>query len=176
MKGSPVQYEDVVVYPEYCELSIPVLRDASGDGRYHIAALPALGSNLGVAVRQGDVVWTRSKCRLHPSEKGVAEGRVPPCSIRLGALNVLILICYEVLFPQDYLLQALDPSEGASGQVNLIVHMVGSPMHNEEQREGWVAMQEALSLLFDCPLVCCCGGKSGGMNISRILERGGGKR
>lgn len=168
MKGKPVYFERFVVYPEYCELSFQELQQASHDGNIHVASFADEDYNRCVAFDSGHLVYDRSKYRLHKSEehRGVQRGTAPSRVVVLGGQRVLILICYELLFPADYWVPSADHCYTG---VDTIIHLVGVPMFSEEQREGWVALQQALVRANDCPLVCCCGGPSGRMNISGVV-------
>jgi len=162
MRGKSVRYGGFVLHPEYSGLSPYELAQASLDGTFQVASLLGGGSNRGVVYHLGKLVWERTKYRLYESEVGLVKGDRAPLAVELGSANVLLLICYELMFPQDYLLQN-------KGKVDLVLHMVGVPMFSEDQREGWVALQRVLALVYECPVVCCCGGRRGGrMNISGV--------
>lgn len=164
MKGESVSYGNVTVYPEYCDLTTDDLLLASKeDMSYHIAAKVSGRENRVFVYHDDWLEHARSKYRLHSSEieEGLTRGTVRPKAVKLGGVSVLILICYELLFSQDYLLQNINKTD-------LVVHLVGQPMFSEVQREGWVAMHEVLSCLYRCPVVCCCGGSVGRMNISGV--------
>ena len=162
MRGKSITYENFTVYPEYCGLSYKELQELSSeDDKFHIASLPTLGYNMCVVLQGGKKVASRPKYYPHSSEN-ILPGRTPPIPFKLGNDWVLVLICYEILFPKSYLSQ--------TKPINVILHLVGQPMFSEEQREGWVALQEALAIHFRCPVVCCCGGPEGHMNITGIKE------
>ena len=115
-----------------------------------------------VVVSGGKVIYQRSKYRLYPGEyceKGGDES--PPRTVSIGEHKILLLNCYEILFPSDYLVQN-------ESNPNLVVQLVGVPMFDENQREGWVGLQQCLSLYYKCPVICCCGGRKGRMNISGV--------
>lgn len=163
MKGECISYNGVVLYPEYCGYSMGALIRASrGDERVRIASALYENENVTVALCDGKLLYKRAKYHLHKDEVegGVKSGTEKPEVAILDGRNVLILICYEILFPAEYLPQ--------QHGIDLVAHLVGTPMHNEEQREGWVALQKMLSLLYLCPVVCCCGGPRNRMNISGI--------
>lgn len=163
MKGSSFSYDNFVVYPEYCELSYSELcRLSLGDSNFHAATLPLLGYNTCVVFYGGRRLLSRPKCRLHSSEEDVSPGEARPAVFVLGGKRVLMLICYEIVFPEDYLPVKME--------ADLVIHMVGQPMFSEEQREGWIALQKAISLIYRCPVVCCCGGKRGRMNITGVVK------
>ena len=165
MKGTPITYklpdssEEFTVYPEHCELPLEELRANSLDGNFHIATIPETGNNMMVIHYKGERLYSRPKFRLHNTEQAT-PGINPPEVIYCNHNRILPLICYELLFPQDYLKLYLKP--------DLIIHMVGFPMQDENQKEGWVAMQKALSIIYNCPLVCCCGGPMNDLNISGV--------
>lgn len=174
MKGSPIVYENFTVYPEYCEISAADLMSMSGEeSKVIIAAVPAVRNVVGIVFKKGRIIWSRAKYELTNEEKkaGTIAGIAAPRPINLNGRHVLILICYELLFPRDYLF--LKANGAPDDEVDLIVHMVGFPMFDENQREGWIAMQDTLSKIYHCPLVCCCGGPdpSDRMNITRIIMR-----
>ena len=134
MEGTPVTYKEFTVYPEYCELPLEELRDNSFDGNYHTATLPISGYNMMVIYNKGERIYSRPKYRLHNQEtEQVIPGEGLPKVIKTGSISILPLICYELLFPEDYLKLYLSPK--------VIIHMVGFPMYDENQKEGWVAMQ-----------------------------------
>jgi len=164
MKGQPIEYKEFVLHPEYWEGTLYDLQKASrNDDKYHVAANKFKLMNRVYVCHDGCVVYERPKFRLHPSEEnsGLLRGNFLPTSISINGKQVLILICYEIMFPDDYLLQNM-------GKTDLVLHLVGQPMFNEDQREGWVAMQRAVFLTYFCPIVCCCGGEEGRMNISGL--------
>ena len=167
MRGTPVTYkpsgssEEFTVYPEYCGLSLEELSKNSMDGTYHIATLPLLGHNMMVIHYKGEKIYSRPKYRLFKTEHEVTPGEVPPITLNINNNLMLPLICYELMFPEDYL--------KLYQWVSVIIHMVGFPMYDENQKEGWVAMQKALTIIYNCPLVCCCGGPMNNFNISGII-------
>lgn len=167
MKGECISYSGVVLYPEYCGYSMDTLIRASrGDERVRIASVLYKNENVAVALCDGKLLYKRAKYHLHKdeAERGVKSGVKKPEVTMLDGRSVLILICYEILFPTEYLPQQRD--------IDLVVHLVGTPMHSEGQREGWVALQKMLSLLYLCPVMCCCGGSRGRMNISGVTLPG----
>jgi len=162
MKGNTIIYENFTVYPEYCELPYKELQRLSLlDDNFHVATLPILGYNMGLVFHQGRVVARRPKYRLHFSEN-ITPGRSQPTGLILGDKRVLILICYELLFPEDYLLQNRDR------RADLVLHLVGYPMFSEYQKEDWTALHKVISILYSCPVVCCCGGEQTPMNLTGI--------
>ena len=167
MKGNPVVFGDFMVHPEYCGLSQYELHRLSLDSRFNfqIATLEEGGHNVLMVYYSGALAYMRMKYRLHVSEakKGIVPGTEPPKAVRIGRLWVLPLVCYELLFPEDYW-------QACQNRPDLIIHLVGTPMHSEEQREGWTALQRLLVYVCECPLVCCCGGESGRMNLSGVLR------
>ena len=174
MKGNPIIYKNFTVYPEYCEMSaVDLMRESERDDNFHIAAIPSVGKVVGIVLRHGKIIWSRAKYNLTNEEikAGLVAGISSPRPTELGGKDVLILICYEILFPHDYLF--LRKNGTPDDQIDLIVHMIGFPMYDENQREGWIAMQDTLSIIYRCPLVCCCGGLTpyDRMNISRIIDR-----
>ena len=166
MKGSPVTYKDFVLHPEYWGKTTHDLRlESQDDEKYHVAS-QEFGNQNKVFVYHNDwLVYERAKYRLHPSEieTGLERGNELPYTTRMGDKRVLILICYEILFPEDYLLR--------NRHIDLVLHLVGRPMFDENQREGWIAVQQATSIMYQCPVVCCCGGKKGRMNITGVIAR-----
>lgn len=171
MKGECVSHNGFVIYPEYCGYNAQsLIRASRGDERVRVASVLYKHENVAIALRNGFLLYRRAKYHLHESEidEGVRRGVEKPEVVMLGGRNVLILICYEMLFPAEYLPQRRD--------VALIVHLVGAPMYSEAQREGWVALQRMLSLLYSCPVICCCGGPKGRMNISGVTRFEGGPK
>jgi len=167
MTGIPINYQEFTVYPEYCNLSLDHLMDQSiKTGKYQVATSEVGNQNQVVVVYRGKTIHTRGKYRLHHTEvdRGIKPGRLKPRVFNFGGRNTLILICYEIVFPEDYL--------DIRRKVDLIIHIVGQPMFSEEQREGWVALQKALSLVYNCPVVCCCGGYKDRMNITGVTTPG----
>lgn len=161
MEGKTLKYQDFTIYPECCGHSIKDLLEASKENdSYHIAAIPEYSQILAVVFHKGEVMYTRAKHRLHPSETQVKEGSEKPTIATLNGKRILILICYEIMFPEDYL-QKKPP-------IDLVIHMVGYPMRDENQREGWIALQKCLALTYNCPVVCCCGGERTPMNITGV--------
>jgi len=130
------------------------------DKNYHIATI--LVGNTALVIKEGKTLYLRKKYRNYPhSPSKPLNGRKPEV-IQLKKKKVLILICYELLFPEDYLPTLSKP--------DIILHMIGFPMEDENQKEGWIAVQKTLSIVYNCPLVCCCGGEEGRMNITRIVK------
>jgi len=169
MKAHPIKYQNVLLYPEYCGLSVFQLAEASRSTTdVLVAATVYEGENRCVVVRHGDIVYSRAKRRLYASEVGNVEaGKLPPSLAYVSTVGwVLSIICYELMFPEDW----FAPSKVVD--VKMVLHMVGSPMYDENQREGWIAMQKTISLAYGCPVVCCCGGKSGRMNITGVVQDG----
>jgi len=164
MKGNSIEYKNFVIYPEYCGYSESQLADRSLESdKYHIAAIPRDGKNEAVVFYKGSLIYSRAKYQLYFKETKFAEkGTIKPEIITLAGWNVLILICYEIIFPEDYFIQTKD--------VDLVVHVVGYPMYDENQREAWIALQKCISLKFKCPVVCCCGGNEGRMKITGIIS------
>ena len=162
-KGELLVYGNFVVHPEYCGLDKLGIAERSKDGRYHVASAAFLGENCVFVFCGGKLLYQRPKFRLYHSEvrDGFVVGR-PPEVVVLDSKRVLILICYELVFPGDYV--------HLLSSVDLVVHLVGVPMFSEEQREGWVALQQMVSLVGRCPLVCCCGGHLGRMNLTGVIE------
>ena len=174
MKGKPITYKTFTVYPELCGYSLEEFTAISkvASSNYHIASVrvPTKSKflNMGVIIRNGQIFYRRLKSRLHyPDESDTLEGKIKPEVIQLDEKNILFLVCYELLFPEDYLPVKTKP--------DIVIHIVGCPMVDEEQREGWVAMQKALAIMLGCPLVCCCGGDRGRMNISAVMSNLGGE-
>jgi len=162
MKGRCISHDGIHVYPEYCELSLQQLLSISKDKEgIVIGSLPVGNLNEVFAVFRGATLYMRAKYRVPSMESDVVPGVEKPEVAELVNKNVLILICYEIMFPEDYIIQ--------KQKIDAIVHMVGFPMYSEEQKEGWVAMQKALSLIYNCPLICSCGGVGGEMNISGVM-------
>ncbi|KKK71391.1 hypothetical protein LCGC14_2914400, partial [marine sediment metagenome] len=156
-----------VLHPEYWGKTTHDLRlESQDDEKYHIASQEFNRQNRLFVYHEDWLIHDRAKYRLHSSEvkDGLEPGDELPRTVPIRDKRVLILICYEVLFPEDYLLQN-------KGNVDLVLHMIGEPMFNEDQREGWIAMQQAISIMYQCPVICCCGGKKGRMNITGITER-----
>lgn len=167
MEGKPLEYQNFTVYPEYCGLSSDYLMDMSNLAfNYQVAALEVNSQIVVFIFHNGKVIHSRRKFRLHESEvgRGLRPGLIKPKIVNLDGRNILILICYEIMFPEDYL--------PIKEKVDLIIHMIGHPMLDENQREGWVALQRSLSLVYNCPVVCCCGGEEGRMNITGVIEGG----
>ena len=79
-----------------------------------------------------------------------------------GHNKILVLLCYEICFPEDYYHLA--------GDVDLIFHLVGYPMYDRTQYKAWFALQKALSSHFDVPLVSCCGGKMNKFNMTHSFH------
>ena len=169
VKGNPVIYQNWVVYPECCEENLEEV--SKNTDNYVIGTNPVQYKNGPICnildvYYLGGILYMRGKHRIHLTEK--ASPGLKPEIIRIGAQSILPLICYEILFPEDYLPQ----SGHLRRPVDLIIHMVGFPMYDINQKEAWVAMQKTLSIMFNCPLVCCCGGEPGEMNISGVVLPG----
>jgi len=161
MKGKAITYQNYTVYPEYCELNLcQLLHKSTQDKNYHIATLSE--SNTARVIKEGKILYYREKYRDYPPSPSKPPNGIKPEVIQLEKKKVLILICYELLFPEDYLPTLSKP--------DIILHMVGWPMEDENQREGWIAVQKTFSIVYNCPLVCCCGGEEGRMNITRIIK------
>jgi len=161
MIGESITYEDFTVYPEYGRDQNPYdFAETAKDSNYHIITLAHKNKNTAVIAKSGKVIWQRSKHRLFGNESELFAGELPYLAF-LNGRKVLPLICYELLFPEDYW--------NIKG-VDLVIHMVGFPMYDINQKEAWIAIQKAVSLHFKCPVVCCCGGFRNEMNISRVVN------
>lgn len=169
MKAKPFKYQNVLLYPEYCGLSLEQLQEVSGKTTdIVIASTVHEDENRCFILKGGEEVYYRAKYRLYSNEVGeVNKGSLPPSLVFVSTVGwVLPIICYELMFPEDWfaISRVVD--------VHMVLHMVGFPMFSEEQREGWVAMHKAISLAYGCPVVCCCGGESGRMNITGVIIDG----
>lgn len=163
MKGETLTYQNFTIYPEYCDHSIEELLEISKkDTQYHISAIAMNSKILTVVLYKGHMVYARTKHRLHVSETWAKAGSEKPGVTDLNRKKVLILICYEIMFPEDWIKIEDHP--------DLVIHMVGYPMFDENQREGWVALQKCLSLVYNCPVACCCGGERNQMNITGVIN------
>ncbi len=108
------------------------------------------------ALRDGKQRWVKHKHRLTDFEIAAGHGAGQKKYLyedQPSGLRILDLICAEMLFPEDY---------WSEEDVDLIVHHVGFQMADEHQWFGWKAMQKALTLHFDCPLLCCVGNENAG--------------
>lgn len=163
MKGEILKYQNFTIYPECCGYDTDELLDLSEkDTQYHIAAVPVNSQIMAVVTHENILIYARAKHRLHAGETQIKAGSEKPETINLDGKNVLILICYEIMFPEDWL--------QIKEKIDLVIHMVGFPMLDENQKEGWIALQKCLSLTYNCPVACCCGGERNQMNITGILE------
>ena len=171
MKSKPIEFENILLYPEYCGLSVFQLCQVSKEkpSSVIVAATVYEGCNYCFVLRHGDVVYRRAKHRLYATEVGVVEkGELPPTPVFISTVGwVLPIICYELVYPEDWFAVCVKVID-----IRAVLHMVGFPMTSEDQREGWVAMHKAISLVYGCPVVCCCGGKSGRMNITGVVKDG----
>ncbi len=166
MEGNSIAYRNFTVYPEYCGFTAQEILDRSKlDDSYHIGTTLVYSSyyqqimNIAVVANKGRLVGSRAKHQLYlPTESYLTPGPKPGLTKLDNGENILILICYELVFPEDYVLIKPD----------LMVHMVGAPMYDENQREGWVALQKSFSITHQCPVICCCGGPEGRMNITGV--------
>jgi len=150
MDGTPVTYRDFIVFPE-CGETLEGLRSFSKQANGYYVVGPVENGRYTILhiLYNGTSLYNRDKFRVATRFEGIEKGGVPPRVVGLSDANILPLICFEILFPEDYL-----PIEG---KVDLVVHCVGCPMFDEDQKEGWVAMQKTLSIVLGCPVVCCCG-------------------
>ena len=114
-----------------------------------------------------DVFGYRGKTHLTSGEKkeGFTEAD-PKTSYSIWDTRknkILILICYEICFPEDYY-------HLIGGDIDLIVHLVGYPMYDRHQYKAWYALQKALVKHFNVPLISSCGGNSDDpMNLTHII-------
>jgi len=90
-----------------------------------------------------------------------ANGEISPFVIEKEKIEVLPIICYELLFPEDWLHLDIKPY--------FITHYIGFPMYDKIQDEAWFAMQKVLSLRFKCDVVVACGEGREGINNSGII-------
>ena len=166
-EGVLYEYHDVKfrVMPEYTRYRpADYIRQAEV---YNETVIGGLHLDGGLAVAVFDPVMDdyRLKHRLTSAENeaGVYRGK-PPRIFNVGnRFRILPIICYELLFPQDYY--------GLSQiRVDFITHHVGYPMYDRHQMKAWVALQQAASLHFRCPLISVCGGEDGPMNITHVID------
>jgi predicted amidohydrolase len=76
--------------------------------------------------------------------------------------KILVLICYEICFPEDYY-------HLAEQDIDAVFHLVGFPMFDRNQYKPWYALQKAIVKHFDCPLVSSCGGDEGDLNLTHVI-------
>ena len=157
-----IKYKNFIVYPECGKVSIKKLKHESQNNQYVVTSRIENDFNKLVIYYNEKRVYERAKYRIYKDEN-VLQGIRKPEVIRLGDKKVLVLICYEILFPEDYVKKIKD--------VDVIIHIVGFPMYDENQMEGWIGMQKILSITFDCPVVCSCGGDETNMNITGIVDK-----
>jgi len=169
MVGEPLDYRGAIrLYPEYCGYTYEELEwiSHSYPDALVVASIVHDRQNLCLAFRRGVELYRRGKCRLYGDEKFTVERGVAPYPFVDKVLGyILPIVCYELMFPEDYI------GNYIGLRLDYVVHMVGWPMVSEEQREGWVAMHKALSIVLGCPVLCCCGGKRGRMNITGVVTK-----
>jgi len=157
-----IKYKNFIVYPECANIPINNLKRESQNNQYVITSIVENDFNKLVIYHNEKRVYERAKYRIYKDEN-VLQGIYKPEVIELGNKKVLVLICYEILFPEDYIKKIKD--------VDIIIHIVGFPMYDENQKEGWIGMQKILHSIFDCPVVCSCGGEKSDMNITGIVDK-----
>jgi hypothetical protein len=140
------------IYPEAaCETvsDVPIIgQDLIISGVYN-------GNGVKAVIMQGGaVLWRRGKHRLTSRESGFHKG--PPPELYNG---LLVLICYELLFPEDY--YHLQPTH--------VVHLVGFPMYSEHQYKAWYGLQKAACRHFRCPLVSVSGSPEDPLALEHMI-------
>ena len=104
------------------------------------------GSHMGSSVfLDGQPIWQKTKHRITGWERehGFIPG--PPAYLaEVGGLRILVLICKEILHPEDWWDQV---------PADLAVHQVGFPMFDRHQANGWRALHRALALHIGGPVL-----------------------
>lgn len=145
-----MQCKDILVIEEYYGSFNDVRKEAFKNKCITIGGYWK-NDQVGVALfdSKGQVIGQREKFRLTKSEvPSRTRGLLKPQVIEVEGIKVLPIICYELLYPKDYL---------HIKNVDVITHHVFSPMFNLEQYEGWKAMYHTLSVFFNCPVVSASG-------------------
>ena len=181
-KVNSLTYEmDGETYKVFSEYTPFTLRDyqkiASDEGVTVIGGY--LGMGVNVCVTNGDTTFVRSKVHLTTQEKrvGLREGKaIYPFTI--NDHTILPILCYEICFPEDYypLKDSCSISSPSidSCSIDLITHHVGYPMKNHVQYQPWKALQEAMAIHFQCPVISVCGGELNKMNLTGIIGKDSG--
>lgn len=103
------------------------------------------GKHIGASVfHYGHPIWEKTKYRITSGERrhGFAEGS-PSYSVEVGGVTLLVLICKEILFPQDWWHVRADA----------VIHQVGFPMYDKYQADAWRALHRAASLHVGGPVL-----------------------
>lgn len=113
----------------------------------------------------GTILDVRVKLTPTPGEikHGVIKGTKDIRPLNFHGIKILPIICYEICFPRLWLRNL--------GKIDFITHHVGSSMFDVFQYEGWRALEEVLSLHYNCDVVVSCGGESDDpMNLTGIVH------
>lgn len=165
--------KEFIVCPESGHL-LNLKNLAKETGKFVIGGFQVdLGTKVALINPEGEILDQRFKA-VHPGFRDHSKDKTDKIrpfyiltkEVEFGGrpITVLPLICYEIIFPKLWTQAA-----GVSN-VNFVTHHVGSPMFDIFQLEGWRALQEMVGLLFDCDIICSCGGKKSPMNLSGIIK------
>lgn len=153
MKSITVKNVKVTITPEYFGSFDSIKALASKIKGVFIGSYASY-NEVGIAIyNNGLFIGSRLKHRLTKTEIGTGRkpGKEKPNVFEVAGLRILPIICYELLYPKDYLQHK---------EVDLITHHVYSVMFDLAQYEGWKAMYHTLSVYFDCPIIISCGSPS----------------
>ena len=150
MKSITVKNVEVTITPEYFS-SFDSISELATKIKGVFIGSHANYNKVGISIfHNGTLIGTRTKHRLTKTE--IDTGRIPgkekPRVFEVAGLRILPIICYELLYPKDYIF---------SKNVDLVTHHVYSVMFDLCQYEGWKAMYHTLSAHFDCPVITACG-------------------
>jgi predicted amidohydrolase len=169
----PVQYEDILVFPEYfidftSNIFNRDLRKYKNDDiNYYVVGVGnTYGKNRTSVLlinSSGQIVGVREKISIF-----LGEGSDP--SLRLEAFNIIknrklgIVICKEVLHT------AIAEVYRMMG-VNMLAVTIGGGDFWDLQRQSWIDQMSLFSDITNSPLVCSCGATKTEGGINLIIER-----
>ena len=154
MKSITVKNVKVTITPEYFG-SFDSIRALASKTKGVFIGSYASYNEVGIAIyNNGLFIGSRLKHRLTKTEidTGRRPGKVKPKVFEVAGLRILPIICYELLYPKDYVFEYR--------KVDLITHHVYSVMFDLCQYEGWKAMYHTLSIYFNCPVITSSGSPS----------------
>lgn len=156
IRGLPLLYscrdKQFLIFSEYASDNVKdYQKHAIHTSRYVIGGVRSL-RNVAIYIinPEGKILYKRYKYR-HFGQEGLIKAEKPEI-VHLDGFTILPLICFEMLFPEDWF------NLPAAG-VNFIVHLISSEMQNSHQAEGWEALHKVLQMRFYCDVVVVSGTK-----------------
>jgi len=126
----------------------------------YIGASRELDFMLGYVYYNGVPIYSRGKYRIQVERDYTKPIPTPPMPFCFNNLNGLLIICYELEFPQDYL--------HFKQNLDFVAITINRIMDDEDQKLLWLALIQDIINEYDCPVIVCCGGEDNNLNISGV--------